>query len=80
MVIQLVRVSIRPEQRDQWLELIRQDAARTRAEEGCQGYHVSEDVETPNTFAIVERWTGPDAQYDHFRTAGFRELMRALGG
>ena len=33
---QLVNVSIRPEQRHKWLELIRTNAAQTRAEEGCE--------------------------------------------
>lgn len=79
MVIQLVRVSIRPEQRDRWLELIRLTAAQTRAEEGCESYRVGEDVETPNSFVIVEWWASLDAQYRHFRSAGFGELMGSLG-
>jgi quinol monooxygenase YgiN len=62
MVIQLVRVSIRPEQRDKWNELIKQNAAQTRAEEGCGSYVVSEDLETPNTFQLVERWSNLEAQ------------------
>lgn len=79
MVIQLVNVSIRPEQRDRWLELIRANAAQTRAEEGCESYRVCEDLDTPNDFAIVERWTSLEAQYGHFRTPEFGELMGALG-
>jgi quinol monooxygenase YgiN len=78
MVIQLVRVSIVPAQRDRWLELIRMNAAQTRAEEGCESYQISEDVETPNSFNIVERWTNLDAQYRHFRNPQFGELMGAL--
>jgi quinol monooxygenase YgiN len=79
MVIQLVRVSIRPEQRDRWLELVRVNAAQTRAEEGCESYVISEDVELPNNFVLVERWASLEAQYDHFRTREFGELMGALG-
>lgn len=79
MVIQLVNVSIRPEQRDRWLDLIGLNAAQTRAEEGCESYRISEDVETPNTFVIVERWASLDAQYRHFRKPEFGELMGALG-
>lgn len=79
MVIQLVRVSIRPEQRERWLELIRANAAQTRAEEGCESYQISEDVETKNVFAIVERWATLEAQYSHFRKPGFGEMMGALG-
>jgi quinol monooxygenase YgiN len=78
MVIQLVSVSIRPEQRDRWLELIRVNAARTCAEEGCESYRISEDVEAPNNFIIVERWASLEAQYSHFRTPEFGELMGAL--
>jgi quinol monooxygenase YgiN len=79
MVIQLVTVSIRPEQRDRWLELVRLNAAQTRREDGCESYQVSEDIETPNRFAIVERWASLEAQYRHFRTPEFGRLMGALG-
>jgi quinol monooxygenase YgiN len=78
MVVQIVRASIKPEQRDRWLEVIRQNAVQTRAEEGCEGYQVAEDLEVPNSFVIVELWTSLDAVYDHFRSQ-FEGLMAALG-
>jgi quinol monooxygenase YgiN len=78
MVIQLVRASIKPEQRERWLEVIQGNAARTRAEEGCEGYQVAEDLEAPNTFVIIERWANLEAVYSHFRNQ-FEELMAALG-
>jgi quinol monooxygenase YgiN len=79
MVIQLVNVSIKPEQRDRWLELIHANASQTRAEEGCESYQISEDLETPSKFVIVERWTSLEAQYSHFQRPEFGELMGALG-
>ena len=79
MVVQVVRASIRPEQRDRWLELVRMNAAQTRAEEGCESYRVCEDVETPNAFVLVEEWASLDAQYEHFRHPDFGELMGSLG-
>jgi quinol monooxygenase YgiN len=78
MIIQLVKVAIRPDQRERWLELIRANVAETLAEDGCQSYEVSEDIETPNTFAIVEKWRDLDVQYEHFRSPQFGELMGAL--
>jgi quinol monooxygenase YgiN len=78
MVVQVVRVSIKPEQRERWLEIIRMNAAQTRAEEGCESYQFCEDVETPNTFVIVEYWASMEAQYDHFRKPDFGELMGSL--
>jgi quinol monooxygenase YgiN len=79
MVIQLVNVSIQPEQRDRWLELIRTNAAQTRVEEGCERYQMSEDLDTPNSFVIVEQWASLEALYSHFRRPEFGELMGALG-
>jgi quinol monooxygenase YgiN len=79
MVIQVVKVSIRPEHRDRWLEVIRANAAQTRSEDGCESYQISEDLETPNSFVIVERWASLEAQYGHFRAPEFGELMAALG-
>ena len=78
MVIQVVRASIKPEQRDHWLEVIRRNAAQTRAEDGCERYQVAEDLETPNNFVIVEQWANLDAVYTHFRNQ-FQDLMAALG-
>jgi quinol monooxygenase YgiN len=78
MVIQIVRVSIRPGQRDPWLELVRMATARARAEEGCESCRASEDVETPNDFVIVEQWASMEAQYQHFRDPKFGELMGSL--
>jgi quinol monooxygenase YgiN len=79
MIIQVVRVSIRREQRDRWLELIRLNALQARAEEGCDGYQVAEDIETPNSFVVIEHWASMEAQYDHFRRPEFQELLASLG-
>ena len=79
MVIQVVKVSIKPEERERWLALIRKNAELTRTEHGCMSYQVGEDVEWPNTFLIVENWVSMDAQYAHFRQPGFSELMGTLG-
>jgi quinol monooxygenase YgiN len=78
MIIQLVKVSIRPDQRERWLELIRANVTQTRVADGCERYDVSEDLESPNTFVLVEQWRDFDAQYEHFRTPDFGELMGAL--
>lgn len=79
MVVQLVEVAIKPEARDRWLELVGSNATETRAEDGCLGVQVSEDIESPNTFVLVERWEDMEAQHDHFRNPRFGELMQALG-
>lgn len=78
MIVQVIRASIKPERREHWLEVIKQNAVKTRAEHGCQGYQVAENLEAPNTFVIVEDWTDLDAVHIHFRNQ-FKWLMSALG-
>ena len=78
MIIQIVRASIKADQRNRWFEAIERNASQTRVEEGCQGYQIGEDLEAPNSFVIVELWTDLDAVKNHFR-AQFEELMAALG-
>jgi quinol monooxygenase YgiN len=78
MVLQVVRASIKREQRDRWLELVRMNAAQTRAADGCESYRVCEDIETPNAFVLVEEWTSMDAQYEHFRNPEFGKLIGSL--
>lgn len=79
MVIQLVKASIMPEHRDRWREVIGRNAADTRAERGCEGYVVTEDLEHPNSFVIVEWWTDMPSIEEHLRNQ-FEALMAALGG
>ena len=79
MVVQLVKASIKPDQRDRWLQAIRWNAEQTRAEDGCQGYQVAEDLEAPNNFMIVELWADLETVYTHFRNQ-FEELMAKLDG
>ena len=78
MVIQVVRVSIQPAQRARWLEVISRDAAQTRTQPGCEAYQVSEDIEAPNSFVIVEQWGSQEAHFEHFRQPQFQELMGSL--
>ncbi len=79
MVVQVVRVSVRPEQRERWLELLRLNAARTRTEPGCEEFRACEDLEAANSFVLVEQWASMEAQIDHFQRPEFGELMASLG-
>jgi quinol monooxygenase YgiN len=58
--------------------VIRDNAASTRTETGCESYQIAEDLERPNQFVIIERWSDREAVYRHFRNQ-FEGLMAALG-
>lgn len=79
MIIQLINVTIKPERRDTWLELVRANIAQSRTEPGCESYQLCEDIETPDRFVIVERWSSMQALHAHFRAPEFGQLMAALG-
>jgi quinol monooxygenase YgiN len=78
VIVQIVKASIRPEKRDTWLEVVGQNAERSRAEAGCQGYQVAEDLEAPNNFIIVELWADMESLHVHLRNQ-FEGIMSSLG-
>jgi quinol monooxygenase YgiN len=78
MVVLLARASIKPEERDRLLALVRTVAGPSRAEEGCDAYLIYESVERPNDFIFVERWRSLDDLRAHFQTSHFGEFFAAL--
>ena len=46
----MVTVSVKPERRDEFLEVLAADAIGTRAEPECLRFDLLEDEETPNKF------------------------------
>ena len=50
---------------------------RFRHERGCQGYHIYQDLNSPDSFTLVaEWWTYQDMQ-KHFRSHDFKILVGA---
>ena len=78
MIVQIVNASIKPEHRDRFIEVVKRNGVKSRAEEGCLSYQVAEDLESPNNFVIVELFSSMDALRDHFR-AQFQGIMADLG-
>lgn len=72
-------VSIEPEARERWLEILEAVTASSRSEEACESYIVYEATETPNAFIFVEEWASLDGLYAHFRAPHFAEFLAALG-
>jgi quinol monooxygenase YgiN len=79
MVVLHAYVSIKPEARERWLELLDAVTPPSRAEDACHSYVVYEAIETANTFIFVEEWTSLDGLYAHFHTPHFTALLTALG-
>ena len=75
MVFITLKVPIRPDQRDAWLEGIRRYADAVRAEPGNVEFNVFESIDEPNQFAIVEAFESPEAGDEHVKTPHFKEFF-----
>lgn len=69
MIVVHSEVSVAPESRDDAAALLREVAAQSRAEDGVLSYHVTRDIEDPNTFRILERYEDRAANEAHESSA-----------
>lgn len=81
MYVIVVKFAVKPELADQWMDLVGDFTAATRAEEGNLFFEWSRSVEDPNEFVLVEAFTddgaGPHVNSDHFR-AGLEAMRPAI--
>ena len=54
MILIVLKIQIRRDRRDVWLERIGKYTAAVREEPGCLSFDVYESVDSPNEFSIVE--------------------------
>ena len=67
-----VKMSIRPEKREAWLEQIKDDQFHTRRnEQGNLQFAITEDETTPNTFYLHEQYLDESAYEEHIKTPHF---------
>jgi quinol monooxygenase YgiN len=73
MLVVHAEFPIDPEKREEALELIRELAEHSRAEDGVIDYQVATDIDNPNLFRFTEQYEdeaafGAHAESDHFGT------------
>ena len=64
--------------RDDALELMRQMAAASRAEEGCISYEFYVGLSDPNMLLLFQEWESIDALHGHFETEHMEAFMQEL--
>ena len=80
MIVVTGRVQVAAEQRERFVEVATEMCRRSRADDGCRGYRVYEDLEQPDHYVIVEEWTEEQALLAHFGQDHTGAFMRDLGG
>ena len=69
---------VKSQLRDNALDLMRQMASASRAEEGCISYEFYVGLTDPNTLLLFQEWESVDALQGHFETDHMEEFLRAL--
>ena len=70
----VVEFEVKPEHRDQFIELIKGHAQRSRAEDGCQQFDVLLPQEDHNRVLLVEAWRDQAALDVHLKTPMMAKL------
>ena len=79
MLAMWVKVRVKPDQRQRFLDAIEVDALGSeRDEPGCLAYTMSADPARPGRISIVELWDSPEALDAHFRHPNFHATGAAL--
>ncbi|HKN39827.1 MAG TPA: putative quinol monooxygenase [Acidimicrobiia bacterium] len=75
MILIVLKIQIRPDRRDVWLERIAKYTAAVREEPGSLSFDVYESVESPNEFSIVEGFASKAAGDAHVQTDHFKDFL-----
>jgi quinol monooxygenase YgiN len=73
-------IKVDPNQREEFLKHAKEVMKGSKAEEGCNTYHLYEDTIEPNTFVMVEEWKDSAALEFHFGTNHYQVFKNATGG
>lgn len=75
MILIVLKIQIRPDRRDVWLERIAKYTAAVRDEPGNLSFDVYESIDAPNEFSIVEGFASKEAGDAHVQTEHFKDFL-----
>jgi quinol monooxygenase YgiN len=71
MIVVAVRIQVKPQMREQFMQLAQGMLAPSRAEPGCISYNFFADTVEPNAFLFFEEWESREVLAAHTKTAHF---------
>ena len=78
MVLVVARFRPRAERLDEFVALLKEVQAASRADDGCLNYGYYSEVDDPLQYVAVEEWRDMDALEAHLRTPHVARLIAAL--
>jgi quinol monooxygenase YgiN len=80
MILIVVKFSIRPDRRDDWLAGIKRYSEAVRLEPSRPEFECFESIERPNQFAVVEGFVSREASDGHVQTDHVKEFFAWVPG
>ncbi len=71
-------IPIRPDAREQALDMARRMTEATKAEPGCVSYDFYVGLADPNSLLLFQEWESMDALMAHFQTPHMDDFLREL--
>ena len=78
MTLVTLRMTVRPEKRNDVIEAMRGMLEPTRVERGCLSYRLYEEVGNGNALILVEEWETQEDLERHLRTDNQRQLLALM--
>ena len=75
MILINLKIQIRADRRDEWLDRITRYAKACRDEPGNGSFEVYESIESPNEFSIIESFESQEAGAAHCETDHFKDFL-----
>ena len=75
MILINLKIQIRADRRDEWLDRITKYAKACRDEPGNNSFDVYESIESPNEFSIIESFVDQAAGGAHCETDHFKDFL-----
>jgi (4S)-4-hydroxy-5-phosphonooxypentane-2,3-dione isomerase len=73
----VVQFEVKPENRDQFLKVLKAQAQTTKAEDGCQQYDVVLPNNDPKHVLVVEKWRDEASHSAHLKGPSFAKARDA---
>lgn len=77
MIIIHARMSVKPENKEEFLQEIEAVIKESRAEAGNNGYELFQDPKDPNSLVMVENWKDMEAVQAHNTSTHFQKFIAA---
>jgi quinol monooxygenase YgiN len=78
MIFIVVRLTVRPEYSDEWLERVRSFTESTRREPGNLWFEWSRSLEHPDQFVLIEAFRDAEAGAEHVQSDHFKQAVRDM--